>query len=93
MIATVTLHVGNLPFTATEHDLRALVAPHAEPLSVTLVIDRETGRPRGFGFVTIAEAGSQSVIDALQGCSLQERPLRISLAQERQRLGGGPFRR
>ncbi len=93
MNATVTIHVGNLPFTATEHDLRALVAPHAEPVSVTLVIDRETGRPRGFGFVTIAEAGAQSVIDALQGSSLQDRPLRISRAQERQRLGGGPFRR
>lgn len=89
----LTLHVGNLPFSATEEELRSLFSPHAPVLSVSLVADRETGRPRGFGFVTLDAADAQPVLDAVGTPSLGGRPLRISVAQERQRIGGGPFRR
>ena len=93
MSATATIHVGNLPFTVTEEDLRALFAPHGEVRSVSVVNDRETGRPRGFGFVCMDEAVVPAAISALNGHSLNGRPLRLNPAQERQRHGGGPFRR
>ncbi len=93
MTATTTLHVGNLPFTVTEAELRALFAPHGDVQSVNLVTDRDTGRPSGFGFVGMDEAGAQQALAAVDGQVLQGRPVRVSPAQQRQRQGGGPFRR
>ena len=93
MSATVTIHVGNLPFTATEADLRALFAPHGEVRAVNLVNDRETGRPAGFGFVSMDESAVPAAIAAVNGHPFNGRPLRANPAQQRLRLGGGPFRR
>lgn len=93
MSAIATIHVSNLPFTATEEDLRALFAPHGEVRSVSLVNDRDTGRPRGFGFVSMDEAVAAAAISALDGRELNGRALRVNPAQQRQRQGGGPFRR
>ncbi len=93
MTATTTLHVSNLPFTVTEEELRALFAPHGAVQSVNLVTDRDTGRPSGFGFVSLEESAAQQALAAVDGQLLQGRPLRVSPAQQRQRQGGGPFRR
>jgi len=83
------IYVGNLPFTATETDVRALFEAHGAVQSVALINDRETGRPRGFGFVEIASADAQRAIQSLNGMDMGGRPLRINEAQERQGGGGG----
>jgi RNA recognition motif-containing protein len=84
------LYVGNLPFTAQEEDIRNLFATYGEVLSVALINDRETGRPRGFGFVEMNETGARSAMEALDGKDFQGRNLRINEAQERSpRPGGG----
>ena len=91
-----TIYVGNLPFNATEQDVKALFERHGKVESVKLINDRETGKPRGFGFVDMAQADAQAAIQALNGQQLGGRPLRINEAQERPqrpRQGGGPFRR
>ncbi len=91
-----TIYVGNLPFNATDEDVRALFEQHGTVESVKLINDRETGKPRGFGFVEMSQADAQTAIQALNGQQLGGRPLRINEAQERPqrpRQGGGPFRR
>jgi len=91
-----TIYVGNLPFNVTEQDLRALFESHGTVESVKLINDRETGKPRGFGFVDMPQAEAQTAIQALNGQQLGGRPLRVNEAQERPqrpRQGGGPFRR
>ena len=89
-----TIYVGNLPFSATDADLRVLFERHGKVDSVKLINDRETGRPRGFGFVDMPQADAQTAIQALNGYSMNGRALRVNEAQERPRTGGGgPFRR
>jgi RNA recognition motif-containing protein len=88
-----TIYVGNLPFSATEQDVRAAFEAHGDVRSVSIVSDRETGRPKGFGFVEMAEDAARAAIAALDGQPLQGRPLRVNAAQQRLRQGGGPFRR
>jgi RNA recognition motif-containing protein len=91
-----TLYVGNLPFNATEADVKALFERHGKVDSVKLINDRETGKPRGFGFVDMAQNDAQAAIQALNGFQMNGRPLRVNEAQERParpRQGGGPFRR
>src|SRR4051812_6647899 len=91
-----TLYVGNLPFSATEADIRSLFERHGPVDSVKLISDRETGRPRGFCFVDMASTEAQAAIQALNGFQMGGRALRVNEAQERPqrpRQGGGPFRR
>jgi RNA recognition motif-containing protein len=88
-----TIYVGNLPFNATEQDVKALFERHGKVDSVKLINDRETGKPRGFGFVDMASNEAQAAIQALNGFQMNGRPLRVNEAQERPRQGGGPFRR
>jgi RNA recognition motif-containing protein len=84
------LYVGNLPFSAQEDDIRNLFSSYGEVLSVALISDRETGRPRGFGFVEMNESGARSAIEALDGKDYQGRNLRVNEAQERAPRTGGP---
>ena len=91
------IYVGNLPFTATEDEVRTLFAGHGTVESVALPNARETGRPRGFGFVQMGSAAeATAAIGALNGHSLGGRQLRVNEAQERtgsgNRSGGGGFR-
>jgi RNA recognition motif-containing protein len=83
------LYVGNLPFTATEESVRALFAPHGTVEKVSLITDRDTGRPRGFGFVEMANADAARATQALNGKDFEGRALRINEAQNRERSGGG----
>ena len=89
------LYVGNLDFKATENDLRTAFGACGTVIEVTLVKDRDTGRPRGFGFVTMsAPEEAQKAIDTLNGKDLAGRALNVSLARPREeRPGGGAGRR
>jgi RNA recognition motif-containing protein len=83
------LYVGNLPFSATEDTLRALFAEHGTVEKIALVNDRETGRPRGFGFVEMSNADASRAMQALDGKDFGGRPLKVNEAQDRPRTGGG----
>jgi len=83
------LYVGNLPFSATEDTLRALFAEHGTVEKLSLVNDRETGRPRGFGFVEMSSADASRAMQALNGKDFGGRPLKVNEAQDRPRTGGG----
>ncbi len=81
------LYVGNLPFSVTSDSLQELFSQHGEVHSVNLITDRDTGRPRGFGFVEMDNA--QEAIDALNGQDFEGRALNVNVARERQSGGGG----
>ena len=83
------LYVGNLPFSATEDEISELFGQHGTVHSVALINDRETGRPRGFGFVEVDDDAMQTMIQALDGQDMGGRPLRVNEAQPRPRGGGG----
>lgn len=82
-----SIYVGNLPFSATEDEVRALFAAHGEVESVRLMTDRDTGRPRGFGFVQMGARDALAAIEALNGYNLGGRGLRVNEAQERKPMG------
>jgi len=90
------LYVGNLPFTATDEAVRALFAKHGTVEKVSLITDRDTGRPRGFGFVEMSNADASRAMQALNGTDFDGRPLnKVNEAQDRERSGGnrgGPRR-
>ena len=83
------LYVGNLSFTATEEGVRALFSAHGTVEKVSLITDRDTGRPRGFGFVEMSNADASRAMQALNGKEFEGRALRVTEAQERDRSGGG----
>ena len=83
------IYVGNLPFSATESEVRDMFSQHGTVESVSLITDRDTGRPRGFGFVEMSRADSSRAIQALNGKDMGGRPLRVNEAQERGGGGGG----
>jgi RNA recognition motif-containing protein len=79
-----SLYVGNLPFKATEDEVRGIFAQYGEVQSVKLISDRETGRPRGFGFVEMEDNGAMAAIEALDGKEFGGRALKVNEARERQ---------
>jgi RNA recognition motif-containing protein len=79
------IYVGNLPFSATEEEVRELFAQYGNVESVKLISDRETGRPRGFGFVEMDSDGADSAIEALNGFDMGGRSLRVNEAKPRER--------
>ena len=84
------LYVGNLPFKITESELEEMFAEHGEVASVALIMDRETGRPRGFGFVEMAnDEEADRAITALNGQNIDGRNMVVNEARERQPSGGG----
>jgi RNA recognition motif-containing protein len=78
-----TLYVGNLPFSATEAEIRGLFEQHGQVDSVTIINDRDTGRPRGFGFVDMPADDAQKAMAGLNGQPMNGRPLRVNEARER----------
>jgi RNA recognition motif-containing protein len=86
---TKRIYCGNLPFQASSDDVRALFAPHGEVTDVHVVVDRETGRSRGFAFVEMAtEDQAKAAIQALDGRANDGRNLRVNEAQPRETRGG-----
>jgi RNA recognition motif-containing protein len=83
------IYVGNLPFTATDEEIRTLFGAHGTVESVALPIDRETGRPRGFGFVEMSQADAARAIQNLNGTDMGGRSLKVNEAQDKPRSGGG----
>jgi RNA recognition motif-containing protein len=86
------LYVGNLPFTATEDAVRNLFIPHGTVEKLALINDRDTGRPRGFGFIEMASADASRAMQALNGKDFCGRALRINEAQDKARSGGANSR-
>ena len=84
------LYVGNLPYSVTELDLRDLFAPMGTVTEAKIVTDRETGRPRGFGFVEMSnDAEAKKAIQELDGRDVGGRPVAVKEAEERRGGGGG----
>ena len=85
------IYVGNLPFSATEETVRELFAQDGRGVTeVKLITDRDTGRPRGFGFVEMgSQQDAETAISALNGFSMDGRDLTVNEAKERSSGGGG----
>ena len=85
------LYVGNLPFSADENSVRELFAQDGRDVTeVKMITDRETGRPRGFGFVEMGNSEhADAAISALNGYSMDGRALTVNEAKERTSGGGG----
>ena len=84
------LYVGNLSFSSTESDLRAAFESHGSVDSVNVIMDRETGRSRGFAFVEMDDASAaDDAMRALDGSDLGGRTLKVNEAKDRERGGGG----
>jgi RNA recognition motif-containing protein len=84
------LFVGNLSFNTTENDLQDTFAAHGTVLEVNLMMDRVSGRPRGFGFVTMSTPEeAQNAINALNGAELDGRAATVNVAKPREERSGG----
>jgi len=79
---SVNLFVGNLPFNASENEVRSLFAAHGTVEEVRLVTDRFSGNPRGFGFVIMDAEGALAARQALDGARFQGRVLKVDEARE-----------
>ena len=79
------VYVGNVNFRTTEDAIRELFTPHGEVVSIKMITDRDTGRYRGFSFVEMATPEqAEAAVNALNGVEVDERPLKVNIAQERQ---------
>jgi len=86
------IYVGNLPYTATENDIRELFADFGDIQSVKIINDRETGRSKGFGFVTLADQSRvNEAVEATNGQTFQGRPLKVNPSEPRPAGGGGGY--
>src|SRR5262245_54346951 len=84
------LFVGNLSFNTTENDLQDAFAAHGTVLEANLMMDRTSGRPRGFGFVTMGnDEEAQKAMNAMNGASLDGRNLTVNVARPREERSGG----
>jgi RNA recognition motif-containing protein len=86
----MNIYVGNLPYSATEEEIRALFEPHGTVTRANIVMDRETGRPRGFGFVEMAnDTEGHAAIEAVNGTQMGGRSLTVNEARPRESRSGG----
>ncbi|MGI9275493.1 MAG: RNA recognition motif domain-containing protein [Endozoicomonas sp.] len=83
------LFVGNLPFSASENDLQEMFEQFGEIDEIRVITDRETGRSRGFAFVTFTEKEAADSALAMNGKDLHGRDMRVNIATERRPGGGG----
>ncbi len=87
------LFVGNLSFNITENELQDAFAAHGTVTEANLVVDQASGRPRGFGFVTMGSPEeAQKAVDALNGTKLGDRNITVNEARPKEERGGGGFR-
>jgi RNA recognition motif-containing protein len=83
------LFVGNISFNTTENDLQDAFAAHGTVIEANLMMDRTTGRPRGFGFVTMSTAEeAQNAVNGMNGASLDGRALTVNIARPREERAG-----
>jgi len=86
------LYVGNLPFTSTEEELRTLFEQAGQVTAVDLIKDRDTGRSKGFAFVTLAtQVEAEKAISMFNGYNLGNREIKVNLARPREETGRGGF--
>jgi len=86
----LNIYVGNLPFSATESEIESLFSEYGQVERVSLISDRETGRPRGFGFVEMVNDNEgRTAIEGVNGVDLGGRTLTVNEARPRQPRGGG----
>ncbi|MEZ4668746.1 MAG: RNA-binding protein [Anaerolineae bacterium] len=86
------LYVGNLAYSTSESTVRELFSQAGEVSEVALITDRNTGRPKGFGFVEMAtEEAAQEAIKRFNGYTLDNRPLTVNEARPREERSGGGF--
>jgi RNA recognition motif-containing protein len=84
------LYVGNLSFDVTENDIRDMLSPHGPVNEINVIMDKETGRARGFAFATMnTEEGAKAAIEALNGKDWKGRSLTVNEARPREDRGGG----
>jgi RNA recognition motif-containing protein len=83
------LYVGNLPFSADEAQLRELFSAYGEISELAMITDRDTGRSKGFAFITFATQQAAEKALELDGKDLGGRNMRVNIAQEREKKGGG----
>ena len=79
------IYVGNLPWSATETELRELFSSVGTVHTAAVITDRDTGRSRGFGFIEMDDSDAEQAISQLDGREMDSRPLRVNEAQERER--------
>ncbi|MGE9297185.1 MAG: RNA recognition motif domain-containing protein [Puniceicoccales bacterium] len=101
-IKTVDIYVGNIPYDLTDDELMGIFGAHGEVTSAKVIIDRETGRSKGFAFVAMAnEEEANAAVDALNGADIGGRPAKVNIARPREERpprrdfggGGGGFNR
>lgn len=83
------LFVGNLPWSVDDQSLENLFAEYGDVQSAKVILDRDTGRSRGFGFVEMDDEGASAAINALNESEVDGRNIRVNEAQERRSGGGG----
>ena len=88
----MNIYVGNLPYSTTEEELREQASQYGELSSCTIIIDRETGRSRGFGFIEMPnEDEAMALIEGMNGSNLGGRMLTVNKARPRAPRGGGGY--
>ncbi len=86
----MNIYVGNMPFSMSEENLRAAFEAHGEVSSANVIMDRQTGRPRGFAFVEMPnDEEAQAAIETLNGQDFDGRELRVNEAHSKGGGGGG----
>lgn len=79
----MNIYVGNLPYTTTSDELEALFSEHGQVDSAAVIMDRDTGRSRGFGFVEMPDEAARKAIEALNGAEINGRRLNVNEARPR----------
>lgn len=85
----MNIYVGNLPFSTTEDDLKTLFGAHGQVDKVAIVIDKDSGRSRGFGFIEMSDEGGAAALEALNGADIDGRPLKVNEARQRESKSSG----
>lgn len=83
------LYVGNFPYTVSEDELRGIFSPYGDIDELAMIMDRDTGRPKGFAFITFANQQSAETALEQNGKDLGGRPLKVNMAMDKPRNGGG----
>ncbi len=86
------LYVGNFPYSVTEDQLREIFSQYGEISELAMIMDRDTGRPKGFGFITFTTQEAAEKALEQNGNDLDGRPLKVNTAIDKPRGGGGQNR-